>query len=60
MFLIGLLTLAAIIYPTWKILERMGFNGAWSLISIIPLGAIIGLWVLAFQPWPAGGKAPNA
>ena len=49
-----------VVVPVWKILGRMGFNSLWALISIIPLANVIGLWLLAFTPWPSGGKPPNA
>ncbi|MEJ0010904.1 MAG: hypothetical protein WDN72_10850 [Alphaproteobacteria bacterium] len=59
-FIFGLIIIAAFIYPAWKILDRMGFNGAWSLLCLIPLAPLVGLWIIALQPWPAGGKPPSA
>lgn len=43
---------AIVIVPLWRILSRMGFAGAWSLVILIPLGSLIGLYVVAFSDWP--------
>lgn len=52
---IGLL-IAAIIFviPTWRIVERAGYHGAWALLVLVPLVNIIALWVFAFSQWPRG------
>ncbi len=54
----GLILLMSIlvVVPVWKILGRLGFNGAWALISIIPPANIIALWLLAFGKWPKDGN----
>lgn len=43
---------AIVVIPLWKITAKAGFNGAWSLLMIIPLVNIIYLWVIAFIEWP--------
>lgn len=44
--------LVVFIIPTWRIVSKAGFAGAWSLISIVPLVNIVALWVFAFMRWP--------
>jgi hypothetical protein len=39
-------------YPVWRILKRLGLNPFLSLICLIPIGNLIGLWVLAYARWP--------
>jgi hypothetical protein len=52
----GALTLLVIalvlVLPMWRILEKAGFPPALSLISIIPIGILVPLFVLAFAEWP--------
>ena len=55
--LIVLLLVLSILVPISKILQRMGFNGAWCLIYFVPVANIIALWVVAYTPWPAS-QAP--
>lgn len=43
-----------VLYPTGRILQRMGFSPFWSVIALIPLANLIGLWVVAMVPWPQG------
>jgi hypothetical protein len=53
--LVVYLVLAAIfIVPLWRVCSRAGFNGALSLLALIPwLGLIIVGAVLSFAAWPA-------
>ncbi len=44
--------------PLWRIVSKAGFNGALSLLSLIPLVNIVMLWVFAFVKWPH--ERPNA
>ena len=46
-FIIGLY------WPIVKIVRRAGFSGWWSLLFFVPLGIILGLWLLALKRWPA-------
>lgn len=41
------------IIPMWKVLNKAGFTGWWSLLSIIPFVNILVFWVFAFIKWPA-------
>ena len=45
---------ALILYPTGRILSRMGFSPFWSVVAFIPLANIIGLWIVALAAWPRG------
>lgn len=51
-WLIVLLVLLAIVIPFWKLLPRAGIPAPVALFSLIPFGALILLWVLAFKRWP--------
>jgi len=50
--LIILLFLVLHIVPFMKLLPRAGISGWLGIIAVIPLGALILLWVLAFMKWP--------
>ena len=43
---------AVVLYPVGRILNRIGFSPFWSVLILIPLGNLLGLWVLAFSDWP--------
>ena len=43
--------LVMVIIPTWFICKKAGFSPWLSLLSIIPLGGLILLYVLAFAEW---------
>ena len=50
--LIAILIAAAILaYPFSRILPRVGLNPWISLVAIIPIGAVILLWVVALRDW---------
>ena len=49
--LAGILAVLAVI-PSVFILRRMGYSGWWAILAAISPINIIGLWVLAFVPWP--------
>jgi len=51
-WVIVLVVLLAIVIPFWKILPRAGIPAPVALVSLIPFGALILLWVLAFKRWP--------
>ena len=40
------------IVPLWKLLDRLGYRGAWALVTIIPPAVIVLLWVVAIRRWP--------
>lgn len=43
---------ASILYPTGRILSRIGFSPFWAAILFIPIANIVGLWMVAFSAWP--------
>jgi hypothetical protein len=47
------LIVAAMLYPTGRILRRLGFSPLWSILMFLPLINVIALWLLAFSEWPA-------
>lgn len=56
--LIWLLIFAAlVVIPFWKILPRHGIPSWVALIAVIPLGALILLWVVAFKDGLDGGNS---
>lgn len=56
--LIGLLIMGAlVVVPFWKLLPRFGIPSWVALLSIIPLGALILLWIMAFRDKIDGGHA---
>lgn len=51
--IVGLIVLFFIVgVPLGIILRRLGYSEWWMLVTFIPGGALIGLWVLAFAKWP--------
>ena len=53
MAIIGFLVSAALlVVPFWMLLPRAGLAPQWALVAVIPLGAIVLLWILAFRRWP--------
>ena len=51
--LLGLIIAAVVfVVPTWKIVEKAGYQGPWALLALVPLVNIIALWVFAFSKWP--------
>jgi hypothetical protein len=51
-WLILLAIVVVLVWPIVIILKRMGFSGWWAALFFIPLGNVIGLWLLAKARWP--------
>jgi hypothetical protein len=51
-----LLFAALIVIPFWKLLPKFGIPNWVSLVAIIPLGALVLLWVMAFRDKLDGGR----
>jgi hypothetical protein len=52
-WLIVILLCAAIyLVPLWRIVSKAGFNGALSLLVLVPILNIVMLWVFASVKWP--------
>ena len=45
--------MALLVVPTWRILQRAGFNGAWALLMLVPVVGLLVPWVVSFLKWPA-------
>ena len=41
-----------LLIPAWRIVKKAGFNGALSLLILVPFLNIVLLWVFAFRKWP--------
>lgn len=50
--IVVLFTLFLFLFPAARILERVGFNGLWSLDLLVPVLGLIALWLFAFMDWP--------
>jgi hypothetical protein len=48
-----LIILPIFLYPLWRIVKRTGHSPWWSLLMLVPLANLIGVWTLAFSRWPA-------
>ena len=45
--------MALLVVPTWRILQRAGFNGGWALLMLVPIVGILVLWFVSFLKWPS-------
>jgi len=54
--LVMLIFAVLVIIPFWKLLPKFGIPNWVSLVSIIPLGALVLLWVMAFRDKLDGGR----
>ena len=43
---------ALVLYPTGRILSRIGFSPFWSVVAFIPFANLAGLWFVALTAWP--------
>ena len=53
-FYIALIALFIVGY--WKIWSKAGFNGAWSLLMLVPIANLVAFLYLAFADWPIHKK----
>ena len=44
--------IAFFIFCWWKIWSKAGFNGAWSLLMIVPIVGFIAFIYFTFSDWP--------
>jgi len=52
---IWLFVLVAVVFTIvmyWRIFSKAGYNGALSLLTLVPLGSLVLLILLAFGEWP--------
>ncbi|MCK9608324.1 MAG: hypothetical protein M0R33_17910 [Methylomonas sp.] len=55
MTLFFILLPAYILFCLWlgyRILQKAGFDGRWTLILLVPVVNIIMIWIFAFSHWP--------
>ena len=51
--LVMLVMAVLLVVPFWKLLPKFGYSSWISLVAIIPLGALVLIWILAFsEPKP--------
>ena len=48
----ALLIGALVVVPVWRLCARLGFAGAWSLLTLVPILNFALLYYLAFAEWP--------
>jgi hypothetical protein len=53
-FLPYLLLVILTAIPAWVLFRRIGMSPAWTLLSLVPLGMIVILWIVAYRRWPNG------
>ncbi|MFN7056622.1 hypothetical protein [Hyphomonas sp.] len=51
--------IALFIVAYWKIWSKAGFNGAWSLLMLVPLVNLGAFLYLAFAKWPIHERLNN-
>jgi hypothetical protein len=51
--------IAVILYPIGRILDRLGFSPFLSVVALVPLFNIIGLWLLATSEWPRDARSSD-
>jgi amino acid transporter len=51
-FIIGLAITIFIIFVYWRIVSKAGYNGALSLLALVPIVNIVMLCIFAFSEWP--------
>jgi hypothetical protein len=61
-WLAGLIELALLVVGLmagYRILSRMGFNGWWVLLAVVPIANVVGLWMLSQAVWPGEARPPS-
>lgn len=48
---------ALVVIPFWRLLPRFGIPNWVAVFAIIPIGALILLWIMAFKDDLSGGSA---
>jgi len=48
---------ALLVIPFWRLLPKYGIPNWVALVAVIPLGALILLWVIAFKDKLSGGQS---
>jgi len=56
-FIVMLVIAALVVIPFWRLLPKFGIPNWVALAAIIPLGAIVLLWIMAFRDKLSGGRS---
>ncbi len=48
-WLFFILMVAAILYPVGLILQKLGYSPFWSVIALVPVVNLLGLWIVALN-----------
>ena len=48
-----------VLYPVGRILSRLGFSPLWSIVALIPVANLVGLWIVALAAWPREREGPR-
>ncbi|MBB34777.1 MAG: hypothetical protein CME88_03965 [Hirschia sp.] len=51
--------IAFFIYCQWRVWSKAGFNGAWSLLLLVPIVNLGAYLYFVFADWPVQKKALN-
>jgi hypothetical protein len=51
-WLLFIAMVALVLYPVGRILKRLGYSPFWSILSLVPVVNLVGLWILATVEWP--------
>ena len=43
--------------PSRRIFRRVGLSTWWAVLSLVPVGMIVILWIVAFRKWPNEANA---
>jgi len=54
---VSLIAAALAVWFGWRITEKAGFSGLWSLVLLFPGINVIAMWLFALIPWPVHGEA---
>lgn len=55
----GLLMLAILVVPFWRISQKAGNSGWLGLLIVVPFANLIFLYFLAFADWPKAHSGPS-
>jgi hypothetical protein len=56
-FIFAVIMAVLLVVPFWRLLPKFGISSWVALVAIIPLGALVLLWILAFRDKIGGGHA---
>jgi hypothetical protein len=56
-FIFAIIMAVLLVVPFWRLLPKFGISSWVALVSIIPLGALVLLWIIAFRDKIGGGHA---